>query len=360
MAFRSRSLDTQFNLVPASPGDSTKFLDGSAIPAFDNVRDSDLSTSDITTNDVTSSKHGFTPKSPADTAKFLMGDTTPSWSVGFPLICQGRLTLTSGTSVTTADVTGATNVFFTPHEGNRVALYTSSLWKLYTFTEVTLALGTLTSGLPYDVFLFDNSGTLTLEAVAWTSGTARVTGLVSQDGVLVKSGSTNKRYLGTFYTTSTTATEDSYAKRFLWNYYHRKPRPMRVSIGTDSYNYTTDAFREAEGGTANRLQFVLGVAEEEFNAHAIHISANSTGGIAVSMAIGEDSTTVAKVGSIWGYHEGAAGIRVMMSAHLKTLPAIGFHFYSLLERSAATGTTTWYGDNGGTRMQAGIIGTVNG
>lgn len=62
--------------APKSPADSTKFLDGSATPTWDTVKDSDLSTSDITTNDVSTSKHGFTPKAPNDTSKFLRGDGT--------------------------------------------------------------------------------------------------------------------------------------------------------------------------------------------------------------------------------------------------------------------------------------------
>src|SRR3990167_7040004 len=125
-------------------------------------------------------------------------------------VCDGRLTLTSGTPVTTADVTGATSIYFAPFKGNRIGLYDgSSAWAIYTFTELTLALGTLTSGLPYDVFAYDSSGTVTLEALAWTNGTTRATALTTQNGVLVKTGATTRRYLGTFYTTATTTTESS-------------------------------------------------------------------------------------------------------------------------------------------------------
>lgn len=51
----------------------------SAAPAWDQVTDADLSTSDVTTNDVSTSKHGFAPKAPNDTTKFLRGDAT--WAV---------------------------------------------------------------------------------------------------------------------------------------------------------------------------------------------------------------------------------------------------------------------------------------
>ena len=61
------------------PSDATQFLNGAATPAYANVKDSDLSTSDITTNNVSITKHGFTPKLPNDASKFL--DGTGAYSV---------------------------------------------------------------------------------------------------------------------------------------------------------------------------------------------------------------------------------------------------------------------------------------
>jgi hypothetical protein len=72
---------TKHGYVPKAPADSTKFLDGSATPVFDTVKDSDLSTSDITTNDVSTTKHGFAPKAPSDATKFLNGANPPAWTV---------------------------------------------------------------------------------------------------------------------------------------------------------------------------------------------------------------------------------------------------------------------------------------
>lgn len=51
----------------------------SAAPAWDQVTDADLSTSDVTTNDVSTTKHGFAPKAPNDATKFL--DGTGAWTV---------------------------------------------------------------------------------------------------------------------------------------------------------------------------------------------------------------------------------------------------------------------------------------
>lgn len=52
------------------------------------------------------------------------------------VVCEGRLTLTTGAPVTTTDVLAAETVFYKPYKGNRVALYDgSSKWKLYATVE---------------------------------------------------------------------------------------------------------------------------------------------------------------------------------------------------------------------------------
>jgi hypothetical protein len=72
---------TKHGYVPKAPADSTKFLDGSATPVFDTVKDSDLALTDITTNDVSITAHGFAPKAPSDATKFLNGANPPAWTV---------------------------------------------------------------------------------------------------------------------------------------------------------------------------------------------------------------------------------------------------------------------------------------
>jgi hypothetical protein len=72
------------------------------------------------------------------------------------------------------------------------------------FSEVSASLSGLTPNTNYDVLGYNNSGTLALDLVAWTNGTTRATALARQDGVLVKSGATTRRYLGTLRTTGTT------------------------------------------------------------------------------------------------------------------------------------------------------------
>lgn len=296
----------------------------------------------------------------------LLDDQTGSYyldSLNFtnidPRTNDFRLTLTTAIPVTTSDVTGAVTIYCCPYIGNKIALYNGSSWVLHSSSEFSLGLGTLTSGRPYDVFCYSNSGTPTLEFTSWTNATTRTTGLAYQDGVLVKSGSTTRRYLGTFYTTATTTTEDSVTKRFLWNYYNRVVKPMRVLEGTNSWTYTTATIRQARATTTNRLDFVIGVSEDVVTADVFVCSANSTGSVPRTVGIGLDSTTTLASSCVVQSTAGIASALTGCSAKYTDLPGIGFHYLAWLEWSTATGTTTWYGDNGGSLVvQSGILGNL--
>ena len=209
-------------------------------------------------------------------------------------VCNGRLTLTSGTAVTTADVTAAGTLYFTPYKGNRIGTYSGTAWTVAAFTEKSLAL-TLTSGKPYDIFIVDS--TLALEALVWTNGTTRATALTLQDGVLVKSGATTRRYLGTIYASGSNTTEDSDAKRFVWNMYNQKIRTLRSPTETtDNWSYTTATLRQANANTANKAEWVRGLDEDLVSLDVICVAYNTSANNIVVVNIGVGSTSTAATG----------------------------------------------------------------
>lgn len=279
-------------------------------------------------------------------------------------ICEGRLTLTSGTPVTSGDVSAVTNVFWTPFNGTNIALYDGTTnWTLLPFVETTLALGTLTNDLPYDVFAFNNSGTLALEALAWSTKTARATALVFQDGVLSKTGALTRRYLGTFHTTSTTTTEDSASKRYLSNHYNKHRRPLLRRDTTGSWAYTLTTIRQANAagvGTANQVSAVIGWADTLLDLQLNAAFKNSTGTVDVGISFGEDSTTTFSTNAVGGYG-GSTSINaaIPVSSTLKIYPAVGAHFYAWLENSTASGTTSFFGSQV-TNVASGITGFIEG
>jgi len=270
-----------------------------------------------------------------------------------------RMTLTSGTPVTTADVTAATTLYVTPMVGNRIALYSGLYWKVRTSAQMSIAVPSTTNTM-YDLFCYDNAGVPTLEALAWTNDTTRATALAYQDGVLVKSGATTRRYLGSFRTTGVSGqTEDSLAKRYVWNYYHRRVRPMRAQEATDTWSYNTATIRQANASAANQLDYVQGVAEDAVEARIQANFVQSNAGNYSVVGVGVDSTT--SFSGFYGRLDGAGAV-VQIHAQYKGFPGVGRHVLSWNEwGSASVGTITWRGDNGEpTITQSGIYGEICG
>jgi len=248
-------------------------------------------------------------------------------------LCQGRLTTESGVPVSPSDRTAQSTIYFTPYQGNRVALYSGSAWGEYALTERSLALTGLTSGKNYDVFLYDNAGTLTLElSAAWSSDSARTDALTLQDAVWVKSGATTRRYVGTIRTTGTTTTADAANQLFVWNCYNRVSRTLRRTY-TTNYTYATNTIREQNGVTTERLEFVRGLNEDGVLLSLATRLENPNAGIAsISVGFGFDSTTV------YDTETAIAQARLTdfmyLGATLAAVkrPAAGYHYVTMLER----------------------------
>ncbi len=73
-----------------------------------------------------------------------LNDTT-FMSAPLRTLPQGRLTLTTALPVTTADVTAATTLYFTPYKGDVIPLFDGTRWKLQTFTEKSIRVTDATS-----------------------------------------------------------------------------------------------------------------------------------------------------------------------------------------------------------------------
>ena len=294
----------------------------------------------------------------ASSSTFLRGDS--SWAAvasKTPHVNEGRLTLTSGTAVTTADVTGAGTVYFALDKGDQIALYDgSSAWETVVFSEMSIALSGGTASRPNDIFLDYNGGSPALAILAWTNDTSRATALTKQNGVWVKTGDTQQRYLGTVYLDGSQQCEDSNAKRHCWNLENQRIRPLKRIETTDSWTYTTASYRQANGSTSNQVEVVLGLASA-VEVILTAISANSGNGRWRMNAIGLDGTNA---NGITGRVTETAGEVGMTTSAYNEITAIGRHYLAWLEMSSAGDTTTWYGDNGGTAQFSGLAGSVMG
>ena len=267
----------------------------------------------------------------------------------------GRLTLTTATPVTSTDVTAAGTIYYSPYKGNTLCVFGTAGWREFAFAELSLAL-TATSGNNYDVWVYDNSGTLTLETLIWTNDTTRATALTTQDGYYVKTGATTRFYLGTFRASGANTTEDSKAKRFVWNAYNRVTRPMAVIEATNTWGYSTATWRQANASTANQLDLVVGLAEQALEV-SLRVTASGDANDTPGIAIGEDSTTTPLAGSAFTtVLVPATNARVFLTAKAVVQPAVGRHFYAWLEIGPVT-NEVFIGDDGGTLVQSGIFAT---
>lgn len=248
-----------------------------------------------------------------------------------------------------------TSINFSPYLGNMIGLYNgSTAWTLLTFSEINLALGTLTNALCYDVFAFNNSGVVAIELLAWTSATARATALVLQDGIYCKTGDTTRRYIGTIYTNATTTTIDDGGglasavggKRFVYNAYNRKQRYGRVKDTTASWSYSTATWRQANGAAGNMCELVQGLSEDVIDAFLQGQASGGSASAESSVSIGIDLTNVPDGLSTIALNTVVAGsvtvIADLPSKLIRYLP-VGYHFVSWLERGNGTTTATYYG-----------------
>jgi hypothetical protein len=135
---------------------------------------------------------------------------------------------------------------------------------------------------------------------------------------------------------------------------------MRALEGTDTWDYTTATFRQANASTANQLNFVVGYGEDAVSAHVQAFVKNSTANVDAIVGIGLDATNALATGCL--AYSGTTQVvsqYVGVYAQLKTFPGVGKHYLAWIELSAATGTATWGGDGGApTSSQSGIHGEI--
>lgn len=263
----------------------------------------------------------------------------PSGTVGVSVvipneICEGRLTLESGTSVSSSDQTAKTTIFFTRHNGNRVALYINGGWQFRTLTQVSLSLSGFTTGKNNDIFAYDNAGTLAIERVEWTSDSARATAITLQDGVYVKSGDVTRRYIGTFRTSATGQCEDSISKRYVWNYNSCVERRLQVTASS-SHTWVTGTVRNWNADATLRVEFVVGVVESDIFVTILNdlTSAAGASSSAGCIGLGINSTSTMSAISYW-----ASAFRGRSSNNTVFSPTLGYNFVQLLE-SGLSGVT---------------------
>ena len=277
-----------------------------------------------------------------------------------PQICMGRLTLSTGVPVPPSDVASSSSLFFTPDKGARVALYVNDYgWRLYEFSELTLDISGISSGTNYDIWIYDNEGTLTLAYTAWSNDTLRATALTRQDGVLVKSGALTHRYLGTIRGSGAGVSCDTKLKRFVWNFYNQRVRTLEILAETDAWTYAViNTWRQWNADSTHQVEFVIGYDEQPVVLTSMVSAANPVAQLTAYIGIGLDKTNNTDAALV-PYGQMQTVLIQTMTSFYNDLPGIGYHYLALVEW-VSVATVTFYGDAGGAVVQSGATGFIVG
>jgi hypothetical protein len=289
-------------------------------------------------------------------------------AITVPAAPQGRLTLTSGAPVMTADVVAATTVYYTPYVGNVISINsTGGAFAAFKFPELTLSTSgaSLAANALYDVFVFLNSGAPAIGVgPAWASLTGRGSGAGSTNltlfdglwtnanGIVLKNGSTTysstpqrrATYVGTIATTSVAgqvtmqfkpppASGGNNTWLGVWNAYNRTTVRARSTDSTANWTYNSASPRISNGSAANRINWVDGLGQSQAVAQFNQVA--STQGNGASAALGWDSTT--PQGLTGTTQNGNASAIVRNAIARDAFIALGFHYVQGLE-SAPSGT----------------------
>ena|SRR5689334_3249749 len=286
-----------------------------------------------------------------------------------------RLTTVTGVPVpTTGALSGSGTLFYTPYLSGNIWYYDGAAWQVETIAEQSASVTGLTAAKIYDVFYLHGTGIVF--SSAWTNDTTRADALGTQDGVTVLSSDHTKLWIGTIRVITITGTVNvvDYSggvntqeggKRFCWNAFNQVRRPMVVIDTTDSWNYTTNAVREANGASTNLVEYVTGDAGSSLEAivrGVVYIGSNSAR--AAKVGVGIDSVSAFSGLVQGGYNTdttGAGGSPANLYAPVtggySGQPGLGRHQLVWLE-NGADGTCTFLGDNGGDGQQTGLQATV--
>jgi hypothetical protein len=274
----------------------------------------------------------------------------------------GRLTTVSNTPILTTTQLAKTILYYTPFTGNQIALYSGGAWSVVTFAETSLSLSGYTASRNYDIWGYNNAGSLALESTIWTNDTTRATALTTQDGIYCKTGDTTRRYLGTVRINATGGQIDwvvgaigaggNEAKFTIWNENNRVLVSAVNGDSANSWTHGNDSTWSAASSTV-KVSFVLGRLVEQIEAEVTNKPATPTSTFG-SVAVGLNSTSTPASNQLLSYNYPTITTSDIRSRWVGLPTSAGFGYVQALDYSQG-GISTFYGDNNLTFLQTGML-----
>lgn len=355
------TIATETDLLMRSAVPGGRLTLASGIPDYQPLNTVAVSGQDTSADTITVTAHGWTVgtmvKSSATSGgltagtQYYVGNVTANTislhtTLAAALAGTSKLDITGAvTANITANGVANTSIYYTPYNHNLISLWNGYRWQTLEFSELTLAIGTVTSGKPFDIFAYIDSGAVALEKLEWTSDTVRATEVSRQDGRWCKTGDKTRLLLGTFYSDSTTTTQNSLTKRYLSNIYNKLPFKMFVAESASSYTYTTATWRQVNANAENQLDFVIPLNNIDnvlpiMRARPVN---STTTGRTVRIAASLDiTTTPSHYTFIWGAVTSTDLVNSRVGIYPQMPLPVGKHYVAALEYvDSALDTMTW-------------------
>ena len=318
----------------------------------------------------------------------VVGTLATSFGGMAPINTGVRMSLDPLTPTPTTDRIGtnANTIYLHPYKGNTLPLYntTTNSWVFEKINSIlSFPLVGTGSNTNFDIFAYKTgSGSITLEYVPWTNSSAGISAASPKiliDGVFVKSGQNNKRFLGCTRTTITGQSEQSFGssvpggshpKQFLWNAYNQISVSC-YSFDSDSYNHNINSgvstgwvrvnSLHSSGGNENRFSFVVGettYANVNARVYPASTSASITSHLLTHVALGINSNTTIDT---TGHQMIGTSLFVNQTptAHLSKPFTSGFNYIQMFEKlEQNTGGSMTITMNGGSQQHTGLTVTL--
>jgi hypothetical protein len=272
-------------------------------------------------------------------------------SGGLPAYVAAGASGMVGGSVSGGYVTrSGNNLLFAPALSNRFFTYESTnVWTENTIPDagVTTPCTGLTSNTAYFLYAYVSSGTVTLDLS--TTGTA------SQNGILVKSGATNRLLIALCNTESAGAVithNESADTQDLNNVFNKRPVIIFKGDSTSVWTVASATFANANGKGTNSVTATCDGnlpidCEVRINADATTVNFSVVG-------IGLDSSTVNSSSlNPAGWSNTSSVAAVSMAQYMGT-PSQALHNFRWIEARSSSGTASFFGGGGTPSQIAGI------
>lgn len=264
---------------------------------------------------------------------------TVSGPIGAFFSPGGRISMVSGTAVTTTDIYSGTSLWYNPYQHDMLPLWDGSKIVPVQFSPTQISLSGLSGTSCFDLFTYLNGSSAAFEIVMWTSPTVRSTNISIQNGRYCKVGDATRLYLGSFYTSSAGKTSDGIRNRFIFNYYNRIKRRLYDSNLT-SHNYSSNVVRSWNNDTTIRVEFITGISEDIINGFIANYGNADADGRLQQASIGLDSTSTTSIISVT---IGVQQAMIISSNQSIDPPNVGYHFIQALESVASNNQCTYAG-----------------